>query len=140
MCIRDSAGVGSLLGCLLAVGYAQLMIFGLQTWWLPAIGTPFMKLHVGVWSLPIGALISLAVVMLSIRLTVHKLGKTSTVSLLAGATDFVDATITDKPKTKKMRFPRWLAAVIGVGVGLRVEQPVKSVHQSADSIHRREVS
>ena len=121
------AGVGSLLGCLLAVGYAQLMIFGLQTWWLPAIGTPFMKLHVGVWSLPIGALISLAVVMLSIRLTVHKLGKTSTVSLLAGATDFVDATITDKPKTKKMRFPRWLAAVIGVGVGLRVEQPVVSL-------------
>ena len=33
-------GIGSLWGCLLAVGYAQLMIFGLQTWWLPAIGTP----------------------------------------------------------------------------------------------------
>ena len=121
------AGVGSLLGCLLAIGYAQLMIFGLQTWWLPAIGTPFMKLHISVWSLPIGALISLAVVMLSIRLTVHKLGKTSTVSLLAGATDFVDATLTDKPKTQKMRFLNWLAAVIGVGIGIWVEQPVVSL-------------
>ena len=57
------------------IGYAQLMIFGLQTWWLPAIGTPFMELHVGVWSLLIGALISLAVVMLSIRLNCSQSGK-----------------------------------------------------------------
>ena len=114
------AGIGSLLGCLLAVGYAQLMIFGLQTWWLPAIGTPFMKLHVGVWSLPIGALISLAVVMLSIRLTVHKLGKTSTVSLLAGATDFADTTIADIPKTRKADSHLTFAISIGVIVGIIV--------------------
>ena len=94
------AGIGSLIGCLLAVGYAQLMIFGLQTWWLPAIGTPFMELHASPWSLLSGVLISLAVVMISIRLTVHKLGRTSAVSLLAGGTDFVDAT-TGKPKIGK---------------------------------------
>ena len=121
------AGVGSLWGCLLAVGYAQLMIYGLQTWWLPAIGTPFMELHVGVWSLPIGALISLAVVMLSIRLTVHKLGRTSTVSLLAGKTDFVDATIAGESKTKKMRFLLALATAIGLGIGLWMEQLVVSL-------------
>ena len=114
------AGIGSLLGCLLAVGYAQLMIFGLQTWWLPAIGTPFMKLHVSVWSLPIGALISLAVVLLSIRLTVHKLGKTSTVSLLAGATDFADTTIADIPKTRKADSHLTFAISIGVIVGIIV--------------------
>ena len=45
------AGIGSLLGCLLAVGYAQLMIFGLHTWWLPAIGTPFIEFHASLWSL-----------------------------------------------------------------------------------------
>ena len=78
------------------------MIFGLQTWWLPAIGTPFMELHISVWSLLIGALISLAVVMLSIRLTVHKVGKTSTVSLLAGKADFVEAAVGDKPKGRRM--------------------------------------
>ena len=121
------AGIGSVWGCLLAVGYAQLMIYGLQTWWLPAIGTPFMELHVGVWSLLIGAFISLAVVMLSIRMTVHKLGRTSTVSLLAGRTDFVDATIADESKTKKMRFLLALAAAIGLGIGLWVEQPVVSL-------------
>ncbi len=121
------AGIGSLCGCLLAVGYAQLMIYGLQTWWLPAIGTPFMELHVGVWSLLIGAFISLAVVMLSIRMTVHKLGRTSTVSLLAGRTDFVDATIADEYRTKKIRFLLALAAAIGLGIGLWVEQLVVSL-------------
>ena len=121
------ACIGSLWGCLLAVGYAQLMIYGLQTWWLPAIGTPFMELHVSIWSLPIGAVISLSVVMLSIRLTVHKLGRASTVLLLAGKTDFADATITGDYRTKKMRFFRWFAAAIGFGVGVWIEQPVVSL-------------
>ena len=121
------AGIGSLCGCLLAIGYAQLMIYGLQTWWLPAIGTPFMELHVSIWSLLIGAVISLSVVMLSIRLTVHKLGRASTVSLLAGKTDFVDATLTDGYRTKKMRYLRWLAAVVGLGVAIWIEQPVVSL-------------
>jgi ABC-type antimicrobial peptide transport system permease subunit len=121
------AGIGSLCGCLLAIGYAQLMIYGLQTWWLPAIGTPFMELHISIWSLLIGAVISLSVVMLSIRLTVHKLGRASTVSLLAGKTDFVDATLTDEYRAKKMRYLRWLAAVIGLGVGIWIEQPMVSL-------------
>ena len=120
-------GIGSLIGCLLAVGYAQLMIFGLQTWWLPAIGTPFMELHISVWSLLIGALISLAVVMLSIRLTVHKVGKTSTVSLLAGKADFVEAAVGDKPKGRRMGPLSWLGAAIGLGIGIWVEQPVVSL-------------
>ena len=121
------AGIGSLCGCLLAIGYAQLMIYGLQTWWLPAIGTPFMELHISIWSLLIGAVISLAVVMISIRLAVHKLGKTSTVSLLAGRTDFVHATIASESKTKKIRFLLALAAGIGLGIGLWLEQLVVSL-------------
>ncbi|MDE0323685.1 MAG: FtsX-like permease family protein [Candidatus Poribacteria bacterium] len=118
------AGIGSLIGCLLAVGYAQLMIFGLQTWWLPAIGTPFMELHASPWSLLSGVLISLAVVMISIRLTVHKLGRTSAVSLLAGGTDFVDAT-TGKPKIRKRGYlPFLLALMGGIGVGILVGHPI----------------
>ena len=118
------AGIGSLIGCLLAVGYAQLMIFGLQTWWLPAIGTPFMELHASPWSLLSGVLISLAVVMISIRVTVHKLGKTSVVSLLAGGTDFVDATTTSKPKTRKAGPFLFFVALVGIGVGILVGNPI----------------
>ena len=92
------AGIGSLLGCLLAVSYAELMIFGLQTWWLPAIGTPFMELHVNSISLLSGVLIALAVVMISIRITVQQLGETSTTALLAGETDFAEITLTHETK------------------------------------------
>ena len=118
------AGIGSLIGCLLAVGYAQLMIFGLQTWWLPAIGTPFMELHASPWSLLSGVFISLGVVLISIRLTVHKLGRASAVSLLTGGTDFVDTT-TGKPKTRKKRYLPFLFGLIGgIGVGIVVGHPI----------------
>ena len=92
------AGIGSLFGCLLAVGYAQLMIFGLQTWWLPAIGTPFIEFHASLWSLLIGILVTLVVIMNTIRGTVVKIGRASTASLLAGATDFNEANLKPKPK------------------------------------------
>ena len=112
------AGIGSLLGCLLAIGYAQLMIFGLQTWWLPAIGTPFMELHVNPMSLLSGVLIALAVVMVSIRLTVQQLGETSTTALLAGETDFAEMTLTQQ--TKKTEFASRLAIAKNVALTLVV--------------------
>ena len=107
------AGIGSLLGCVLAVGYAQLMIFGLKTWWLPAIGTPFVELHVNPWNLLSGVLIALAVVMISIRLTVQQLGETSTTALLAGETDFAELTL--KQQTKKTEFSSRLAIARKIG-------------------------
>ena len=48
---------GSLIGTLAGVGYAALMLFGLRTWWLPAIGTPFLTLHVA-WQSPVIGLAS----------------------------------------------------------------------------------
>ena len=92
------AGIGSLFGCLLAVGYAQFMIFGLQTWWLPAIGTPFIEFHASPWSLLIGILVTLVVIMNTIRGTVVRIGRASTTSLLAGATDFDEAKVKLKPE------------------------------------------
>ena len=110
------AGIGSLLGCLLAVGYAELMIFGLKTWWLPAIGTPFMELHVSPWSLLSGVLIALAVVMISIRLTVQQLGHASTTTLLAGETDFTETTL--KPRKKQEPTSSGLAIAKSLGIVL----------------------
>ena len=104
------AGIGSLLGCLLAVGYAELMIFGLQTWWLPAIGTPFIEFHASLWSLLIGVLGTLLVIMITIRGAVAKIGRVSTVSLLAGVTDFNETEVNLKPQ--KSDIPsRWAARI-----------------------------
>lgn len=113
--------IGSVLGCLLAVGYAQLMIYGLKTWWLPAIGTPFLQIHISIWSLLIGAFISFFVVMFSIYRTVGRLGKMSTVSLLAGKTDFGDTTIPSKLSKKRIigqKLALVLLGLIGILVGI----------------------
>ena len=110
------AGIGSLLGCLFAVGYAQLMIFGLQTWWLPAIGTPFMELHVNLLRLITGILITLSVVMVSIRFIVQELGQIPTTALLAGETDFTE--ITRKRQTQKTKSTTLSSVVKNVVIAL----------------------
>ncbi len=112
------AGIGSLLGGLFAVAYAQLMIFGLQTWWLPAIGTPFMELHVNLLSLITGILIALAVVMVSIRLIVQQLGQIPTTALLAGETD--SAEIALKHQTQKTKSSTLSSIVKNVVIALAV--------------------
>lgn len=94
------AGIGSLIGAVFAIGYAHLMIFGLKNWWLPAIGTPFVELHIRGWSLLIGMLIALGVVLFSIQATVRRLGKSPPASLLAGSSDF--AAEEPQPQTPKM--------------------------------------
>lgn len=111
------ASIGSLLGCLLAIGYAQLMIYGLQTWWLPAIGTPFIEFHVSFWSLLIGVLVTLLVIMNTIRGTVARIGRAATASLLAGVTDFDEAKV--KPKSQKANVPsRWAARIPALILGI----------------------
>ena len=114
------AGIGSLLGCLLAIGYAQLMIFGLHTWWLPAIGTPFIKFHASLWSLLIGICVTLIVIMNSIRVSVVRIGRVPTASLLAGSTDFDDANLKTEPKVTRStrRSAKISLFVIGILVGI----------------------
>lgn len=111
------ACAGSLLGCLLAVGYAKLMIYGLHSWWLPAIGTPFMKLHVNFLSILIGSIISLCVVVWTIYRTVRKMRNISTVSLIGGQSDYEESLISSKSKgIKKSRNRPMYFIVLGSGI------------------------
>ena len=81
------AGIGAAIGLVGAIGYAWLMMAGLRTWWLAAVGTQFLSLHVGRLSLLLGYLISVIVVLASIGWTIRRLGKISIRSLVAGATE-----------------------------------------------------
>lgn len=115
------ASIGSLLGCLLAIGYAELMIYGLQTWWLPAIGTPFIEFHVSFWSLLIGVSVTLLVIMNTIRGSVARIGRAATASLLAGVTDFDEAKV--RPKSEKTKVSGNLTGkitffIIGIWFGI----------------------
>src|SRR5687768_14887414 len=47
--------VGSAIGVLGALGYAQVIVYGLRTWWVGAVGTTLLELHVSWRPLAIGA-------------------------------------------------------------------------------------
>ncbi len=78
------AGIGGLIGLGGGVVYAWLLMAGLRTWWLAAVGTPFLFLHINPLSLALGYLIALIVVLFSIGWTVRQLGTVPIPALVAG--------------------------------------------------------
>jgi putative ABC transport system permease protein len=78
------AVVGSLLGLAGALAYAALLMHGLRTWWVDAVGTTSLTLHVSWLSMTIGALGGVVAALLCIYFTLRKLGRSSTRGLLAG--------------------------------------------------------
>jgi ABC-type antimicrobial peptide transport system permease subunit len=78
------AAVGSVLGVPLGIGYAALMLLGLRTWWLGAIGTPFLRLCLTSESLLIGCLSGMVTVMAAILWSVRRIGHVPVRRLLAG--------------------------------------------------------
>ena len=80
------AGFGSLAGTLAGIGYAALMLLGLRTWWLPAIGTPFLTLHVEAATPVIGFASGLALAAAAIWFAVWRTSRIAPRRLLAGET------------------------------------------------------
>ena len=75
---------GSLLGLAVGVGYAALMLAGLQTWWLAAVTTRFLSLHVTLRSLSIGYASGVIVALAAIAASAWRAARTSPRQLLAG--------------------------------------------------------
>jgi putative ABC transport system permease protein len=96
------AGLGALLGLAGAVAYAWLLMAGLRTWWLPAVGTPLLFLHVTPASLAIGWTASVAAVLLAIVWTVRRLSRLPPPALLAGS-------VSEPGAGRPGRLARWLA-------------------------------
>ncbi|MFP6591671.1 MAG: FtsX-like permease family protein [Candidatus Latescibacterota bacterium] len=103
------AVIGSAVGLVAAVGYGWLMMAGLGTWWQAAVGTSALRLHVEGLTLLIGFCLSLLVVVLSLFLTLRKLGRASVRTLLAGV---VEATIGARGKLVR-RIPH-VAGIAGL--------------------------
>jgi putative ABC transport system permease protein len=79
--------IGSLIGLLGAIGYAALLMYGLRTWWVDAVGTTSLALHVTWQSLVLGAVGGVAAALFCIFLTLRKIGRSSTRTLLTGNTN-----------------------------------------------------
>ena len=79
--------VGALAGIVLATAWAGLMVYGLRTWWIGAVGTNRLELHVDAVSLIAGASMGAAAGLLGMALTIRGLKRTSPRALLTGVID-----------------------------------------------------
>lgn len=81
------ATVGSLLGVIGAVGYGALIMYGLRTWWVGAVGTTTLSLHIRAVSLLLGGAGGIVVALLCVVWTLRTLKGSSPRSLLTGSLD-----------------------------------------------------
>lgn len=79
--------IGVVCGLVLAAAYSRLVIYGLTTWWIGAVGTNQLRLHLHPATLVLGGGISLPLGMLATWWGLRGLTKVSARGLLSGATE-----------------------------------------------------
>lgn len=80
------SALGAVLGVGLGIGYAWLMIYGLNHWWQGAVGSSFLEFDFTVRSLAIGYFSGVAVCVLTIWWSIFRTRKVPVRRLLAGQT------------------------------------------------------
>ncbi|HEX5069215.1 MAG TPA: FtsX-like permease family protein [Vicinamibacterales bacterium] len=104
-------GAGAVIGIALAIGWAALMMFALRTWWIGAVGTTQLQLHVNAVSLLIGAAGAGVAAFGAIAWTVRSLGRLTPRAQLSGSREPIAM---GPPR-------RWLPAMFLAGaIGLSV--------------------
>jgi putative ABC transport system permease protein len=104
------AGIGGAAGIAGAIAYSALIMLGLRTWWVDAVGTTALTLHIDAISLIAGALAVVAIAVASIWWSLRALATASTRSLLKGS----DPLFTHNVKTTR---PLVVAIVAGLIAG-----------------------
>jgi ABC-type lipoprotein release transport system permease subunit len=121
--------VGSVVGLAGALAYAWAIVAGLRTWWVDAVGTTALTVHVSAGSLASGLLGGLATALLCIWWTLRGLSRVTERSLLAG--DLVnDAGESDRAARGRRG---WVLAVVlaVLGLGLLAAGTAGAVDQAA---------
>ena len=91
--------VGGLVGIAVGIGYARLMLLLLSTWWLEAVVTPFLQLHVTATSLVAGLISGVVVAVLTILWSLRQFRGVAVRQLLSGR-----AVSTSNPGHKSRRW------------------------------------
>jgi putative ABC transport system permease protein len=113
---------GGALGVAGAVAYAGVMMLGLRTWWIGAVATTSLTLHVSPMSLVAGAAGGVEAAMIGIWWTLRGLGRLSARGLLAGniaqRAPHLPGRSSTEPRAKAgaLRFNVVVAAAIGFAI------------------------
>ena len=112
------SAAGSVLGAAGAVGYAWLIMWGLRTWWVDAVGTTRLALDVSPVMLLAGVAGGVLAALGSIAWTLRSLAPASPRSLLTGAVAEVAAAAGAEAAGTPRRTRGWLAAGALAGAGV----------------------
>jgi len=101
------AVAGSLVGTVGALLYGALMMYGLRTWWVDAVGTRALSLHVSPVSLIVGGAGGVVAALVCIWWTLRALASVSTRALLTGTGE---ATARSRTRRKKEKIGTYVGA------------------------------
>jgi ABC-type antimicrobial peptide transport system permease subunit len=120
------AVIGSLLGLVGAVGYAALLMHGLRTWWVDAVGTTSLTLHVSWLWMAAGAVGGVVAAVVCIFFTLRRLGRSSTRGLLSGSLTQEEF----RKSTKAHRRAFLSSALTAIGVLLLIAGAIRLIPQA----------
>ena len=95
--------IGSLMGVGGAVLYGKFVMFGLSTWWVDAVGTTRLVLHLSPFELAVGAVGGVLAALGTIAWTLRSISPASPRSLLSGSL----ADVSLVPKQNDVAYSRW---------------------------------
>lgn len=79
------AGLGAIFGVAGAAAYAQLILYGLRTWWVDAVGTRALALHVDPFVIAAGVVAAWVAALAAIWMGIRRFERRSVRTLLTGA-------------------------------------------------------
>jgi putative ABC transport system permease protein len=109
---------GSVLGVLGAVGYAALIMHGLRTWWVGAVGTTALTLHVDPLLLVAGAAGALVATVVALALSLRRLATRSARALLTAGLTSVESSLPGTPSGRSRRALARPVAVVTLATAL----------------------
>lgn len=115
------AVVGALAGIGLAIAWAALMMYGLRTWWVGAVGTTALELHIDPATLAVGALGGVIAAVVCIWLTVRAVRRFSPRELLSGSTTSALTALQKPSVVRRMTAPALLVLAVVLTVAAAAE-------------------
>jgi putative ABC transport system permease protein len=119
------AFAGSAIGIAGALGYGKLLVYGLRTWWVGAVGTTLLTLHVSWSPLVIGAAAGVVTAAICVALSLRSVARLTPRALLSAQAIGVDRS--DARRSRRTRGLGWVcaaagAAMLGAGFLYRASQ------------------
>ena len=106
------AVAGSIIGMAGSLGYGWLMIYGLRTWWVGAVGTSRLTLHVSWVALLMGAAGGLIAAVVCVMISLRSVARLSPRALLNAQAIDVERSIAGP--SRRIQIAKWVSLAAGL--------------------------